>query len=61
MTHIIASPKLEKKITLDANANAKIKALQRKLVVLSFTKGNHSAEYGETMDVIKQLRKDQIK
>ncbi len=60
MTHIVASPKLAKKISLDPEKNARIKSLQRKLVALSFSKGNHSIEYTNTLEVIRQLRKNQF-
>lgn len=60
MTYIIESSKLPKKISLDPDTNREIRSLQRKLVALSFSKGNHSVEYTDTVAVIKKLRQSQF-
>ncbi|MCX7552497.1 hypothetical protein OS175_01295 [Marinicella sp. S1101] len=57
MTHIIESPKLHKTIDINPEKNAAIKNLQRKLVALSFSTGNQSKAYQETLNQIKDLRK----
>lgn len=56
MTHIISSKKTVNKITIDPDRNSQIKDLHRKLVALSFTNGNHSSEYQDTLRLIHQLR-----
>lgn len=57
MTYIIDSPKLHKTIDINPEKNAVIKNLQRRLVALSFSKGNQSKAYKETLNQIKDLRK----
>jgi len=56
MTYIISAANPVKKIKINTLNNAKIKDLQRKLVALSFTLGNNSIEYGNTLDEIHELR-----
>jgi hypothetical protein len=41
---------------INTNLNAQIKHLQVKLVELSFTKGDHTQEYFQTLGKIKALR-----
>lgn len=41
---------------IDLEINTKIRELQRKLVELSFTKGNNTIEYFNTLGHIKELR-----
>ncbi len=54
---MIATPSIHtKKITIDSNKSSQIKDLHRKLVALSFTQGNHSDEYQNTLNKIHQLR-----
>ncbi len=45
-----------KRIAIDTNKNNQIKDLHRKLVALSFTQGNHSNEYRNTLNKIHELR-----
>gem|GEM_PF-5379915 len=45
-----------KRITIDSTKNSQIKDLHRKLVALSFTQGNHSDEYRNTLNKIHELR-----
>ena len=45
-----------RKPVIDLETNSKIKELQRKLVELSFAKGNNRAEYFNTLELIKKLR-----
>ena len=45
-----------RKPVIDVETNSKIRELQRKLVELSFTKGNHTIEYFNTLGHIKKLR-----
>lgn len=46
----------ERKSIIDLDINAEIKGLQRKLVELSFSKGNNSIEYFSILGKIKDLR-----
>ena len=48
----------QRKLKVDLNTNATIKRLQRKLVELTFSAGNHSKEYFQTLGEIKKLRKE---
>ncbi len=45
-----------KRIEIDTTKNSQIKDLHRKLVALSFTQGNHSDEYRNTLNKIHELR-----
>lgn len=47
----------ERKFVINRDINLQIKTYQRKLVELSFAKGNVSDEYFEIIDKIKFLRK----
>jgi len=54
--------KLQKrKSAVDIEINMEIKSLQRRLVELTFTSGNNSAEYFVILGKIKSLRKQIFK
>jgi hypothetical protein len=46
----------KRKSAINRDINSRIKQLQKHLVVLSFTQGNHSADYFATLGKIKELR-----
>ncbi len=56
MTYIISAAKPAKKIKINPSKNSQIRNLHRKLVALSFSQGNHTEEYLNTLNEIKQLR-----
>lgn len=48
----------ERKPVINRSINSEIKALQRKLVALTFSNGNNTSEYFRTLGEIKNLRKE---
>lgn len=51
----------EQKSAVNRDINMKIKHLQRRLVTLTFMKGNHTAEYFAILGEINELRSQVFK
>jgi len=55
-TNYVVEKIQNRKSAINKDINTKIKQLQKHLVTLSFTDGDHSADYYATLGKIKELR-----
>jgi len=55
-TNYVVEKIQNRKSAINQDINTKIKQLQKHLVTLSFTDGDHSADYYATLGKIKELR-----
>jgi hypothetical protein len=60
-TNLLVKKLQKRKSAVDIEINMEIKSLQRRLVELTFTSGNNSAEYFVILGKIKSLRKQIFK